>query len=360
MRKDNGDHLRKKDFIKERLKAELDFHKEHPDILTLTPPFPKTLMIDLTNGCNHKCIFCTNRHMTRRLTRIEPVLFTKLVDEARTLGVEELGLYTTGEPFMHKNLASFVKESKTKGFRYVYLSTNGALAIPERIRPVLEAGLDSIKFSVNAGSAKTYRLIHGADDWERVLTHAAFVSRYREEKNLKLSVYVSSVLTKMTLHERGSIEEAFSGLADEIFFVDCDAQQGQMPGNEGVLYDKTPVIPFCSLPFNRLHVSCEGYLTLCCVDYQNYLAVADLKQEGLAEAWKNPFFVEMRRRHLEKDLRGTLCGNCLENRRDDIQPVRADLASVMDFPEFYRKCKAEIKRRMEEESEPQGETHPSD
>ena len=350
MSKNIEDQLKKKDFIKERLRAELEFHKQHPDLLTLIPPFPKTLMIDLTNGCNHKCIFCTNRHMTRRVGRIEPALFTKLIDEARSLGVEELALYTTGEPFMHKNLASFVKEAKAKGFRYVYLSSNGALATPERVQAVLEAGLDSIKFSVNAGSAKTYRLIHGSDDWERVVSHVAFVSRYREEKKLKMSVYVSSVLTRVTSHERGFIEKTFAPLVDEVFFVDCDAQQGQMLGNEGVLYDQTPVIPFCSLPFNRLHVTSEGCLTLCCVDYQNYLAVADLNKESLAEAWKSPLFVEMRKRHLEKDLRGTLCGNCLENRGDDIQPVRADLATAMDFPDLYRKSKIEIQHRIGEVS----------
>jgi len=350
MRKSTEDPLKRKDFIRERLRAELDFHNQHPDLLTEIPPFPKTLMIDLTNGCNHRCIFCTNRHMTRRVGRIDPALFRKVIDEARGLGVEELGLYTTGEPFLHKHLASFVQEAKTKGFRYVYLSTNGALATPERVKAVLEAGLDSIKFSVNAGSAKTYRLIHGLDDWGRVVSHVAFVSRYREEKKLKLSIYVSSVLTKLTVHERESIEKTFSHLADEVFFVDCDAQQGQMPGNEGVLYDRTPVIPFCSLPFNRLHVTCEGYLTLCCVDYQNYLAVADLNKESLEAAWKNRFFVEMRRRHLEKELRGTLCGNCLENRGDDIQPVRPDLATAMDFPHLYERSKAEIKHRIGDES----------
>lgn len=350
MKRERKDRSKKKNFIKNRLKAELVYHKEHPEILTLTPPFPKTLMIDLTNGCNHRCIFCTNRYMTRRLRRIEPALFEKVIVEARSLGVEELGLYTTGEPFMHKNLASFVRDAKARGFRYVYLSTNGALATPKRAKDVLEAGLDSIKFSINAGSAETYRLVHGSDDWKKVVNHVAFVSRYREEKKLNLSIYVSSVLTKRTTHERESIEKTFSNLVAEIFFVDCDAQQGQMLANEGMLCDTVNVIPFCSLPFNRLHVTCEGYLTLCCVDYQNYLAVADLHKESLEEAWKNRFFVDMRSRHLEKNLRGTLCGNCLENRGDDIRPIRAELASAMDFAELYRRSKAEIRERFGEKN----------
>lgn len=43
--------------------------------------------------------------------------------------------------------------------------------------------------------------------------------------------------------------------------------------------------------------TCEGYLTLCCVDYQNYLAVADLNTESLNEAWNNAYARELRRKN---------------------------------------------------------------
>ena len=71
-------------------------------------------MIDLCNGCNHECVFCMNRFMTRKVTRMKPSLYTKIIDQAQNLGVEELGLYATGEPFMHTRLEDFVKEAKDK------------------------------------------------------------------------------------------------------------------------------------------------------------------------------------------------------------------------------------------------------
>ena len=39
------------------------------------------------------------------------------------------------------------------------------------------------------------------------------------------------------------------------------------------------------MPFNRIHVTWEGYLTLCCVDYQNYLIVEDLNKISLWDAY---------------------------------------------------------------------------
>mgnify|MGYP005838086685 CR=1 FL=1 len=32
---------------------------------TTPPPFPKNMLAELTNTCNHRCIFCANRKMTR-------------------------------------------------------------------------------------------------------------------------------------------------------------------------------------------------------------------------------------------------------------------------------------------------------
>lgn len=38
---------------------------------------------------------------------------------------------------------------------------------------------------------------------------------------------------------------------------------------------------YCPLTFNKLHITCEGYITACCADFQNYLAVADLNNTKL-------------------------------------------------------------------------------
>ena len=56
------------------------------------------------------------------------------------------------------------KSQKTR----IYITTNGALAQPDRIRYLAELGLNSIKYSVNASTRETYKKIHGKDDFETV------------------------------------------------------------------------------------------------------------------------------------------------------------------------------------------------
>jgi molybdenum cofactor biosynthesis enzyme MoaA len=320
------------------------------EILKVSPPFPRNIMIELTNACNHACVFCTSPHMTRKIARMNSGLLDRILREARELGVEDIGFYTTGEPFVHKDLARFVGIAKGLGYRYVYISTNGAMASPQRAKAAIDAGLDSIKFSINAGSRETYKEIHGSDDWDGVLNNLRFISEYRKTLDRPLKLFVTYVVTKPTAHETEGFRALVGGLVDEILFHPVHNQSGQM-NEANKLLAASPGVGFkadniCVMPFNRLHVSCEGYLTICCVDYQNYLALADLSKMSLAEAWDSPKFREIRQRHLDQRLRGTLCGNCWQGHQDQVEPLSPEFATRVDFARFYNKGSEAVAQRL--------------
>jgi pyruvate-formate lyase-activating enzyme len=305
------------------------------------PAMPRNMMVELSNACNHACIFCTNPHMQRKIDRINTDLLSKVLVDAYNLGVREVGFYTTGDPFIHKDLEKFTHEAKSIGFEYAYISTNGALATPERAKAVIDAGMDSIKFSINAGTRETYKLIHGRDDWDKVLSHIRYIADYRKTLDRPLKLFATCVVTRQNAHETELLSAELKDVVDDIVFIDCGNQAGQMTAAETLLkpiegLNNNPTGKgICPLPFNRLHLTCEGYLTMCCVDYQNYLAVADLNVSSLQEAWHSPDFMEMRNRHLRQELDGTLCGNCWNNCCDPIAPVKPELASELDFSKLY-------------------------
>ena len=302
--------------------------------LQLRPPFPQNIMVELSNGCNHKCVFCSNPKMTRSVRKIDRKLLCRIMKDAYTLGAREIGFYTTGDPFVHRNLPLFVQFAKDSGFAYTYISTNGALANRDRIDAVIAAGIDSIKFSINASDRSTYKKIHGYDDWDTVMSNLKYCSNLRAALPRELKLAISYVVTNQN---RSGIRDFYRTMipyVDEICFSDCSIQGGNMLENEGLLTSR--VVPNryrspCHMLFNRAHITCEGYLTLCCVDYQNYLAICDLRETTLAEAWKDPLFQTMRRRHLQHDLKGTLCYNCINSIESEVSPLRKDLATSVDF-----------------------------
>ena len=108
-------------------------------------------------------------------------LFKRLVKEAYDCGAREIGLFTGAEPLTCKWLDEYIEYSVSLGYEYTYISTNGALGNPEKYKRLLDAGLNSIKFSVNAGNRSSYKRVHGRDDFEKIIENIRFVANYRSE-----------------------------------------------------------------------------------------------------------------------------------------------------------------------------------
>lgn len=75
----------------------------------------------------------------------------------------------------------------------VYITSNGALATPEKIRAVVDAGVDSVKFSINAPERKMYEFIHGRDDFDTVMEHLKYLNEYRRESGRSFKIYVTGI-----------------------------------------------------------------------------------------------------------------------------------------------------------------------
>ena len=118
-----------------------------------------------------------------------------------------------------------------------------------------------------------------------------------------------------------ALQKAVLHLVDEIFHVSANNQSGQMLN----LQVSTHLPDTCQIPFNQINITREGYLRGCCNDYQNVLAMVDLNEISLKEAWAGGHFRSFRRRHLAGDLVGTLCHNCIHGVNEPAAPLRPEL-----------------------------------
>lgn len=315
------------DNLLDKIKMDMDC------VPALRPPFPDNMLIELTNACNNKCVFCAHRLMSRKIGEIKSELLERILKEACDLGVRRVGFYATGEPFLSEKLSEYVRMAKELGFEYVYITTNGILATPSRVVPVVESGLDSIKFSINAGTPHTYRKLHGSDGFKKIYQNVRFISEYRKKNKKAFRIFASYVVTKDNEAERGLFSDLFKPFTDDILFLGVGNQGGVMAElNRASVSKNFPdefrAKPPCDVIFNRLNVTCEGYLTICCVDFDNYLAVADLNEVSLREAWHCDAFVEIRDRHIKNELRGTQCYSCINDEAAKFKPLSPQFASI--------------------------------
>ena len=312
------------------MKSKLNYIEKRNLLLSTTnkkkvvDKIPKNAMVELTNACNHACVFCYNPMMKRKISSLDIHSYEIFIKKTVAEGLEEVGLYSTGEPFMTKNLDEFILIAKKNGIKRVYITSNGALASLDRVVKCVKAGLDSIKFSVNAGSRSSYKITHGYDDFKNVISNIKEIYEFKNKNKINLQLLCSFVLTDLTYNEKNSFKKKFSYLFDEdIVFVHAKNQGGRTGETSNTLKkntinkkikNKSFTYKPCEMLWNRLHLNNKGYLTACCVDYEDDLVYTKFESnKKVLDQFNSDKIKELREKHLLNKLDGTICKNCIYN-----------------------------------------------
>jgi len=330
-------------YLGEQVRRRLD----NSSTKSITPTLPTKMSIEINNSCNHECYFCQNPTMTRKRRVMDDDMVLRLIREGAEEGISEVSFYSGGEPFLNKRLAAYVAEASACGYDYIYLSSNGGKAVTPRLMPVLEAGLNSMKFSINAGNRETYKLVHGLDEFDDVIANVERVAAYRKNHNPDLKLFVTFVETALNQSTFEELKDRVGGLVDEVvaypFVVigtplvrRTDEKSGDRPF---ISYDSTNRkedwnvqrlrLP-CYQLWNYLNVTVEGYLSACCSDYNNDLLVANLNETTLMGAWHSPEFQGFRQRHIDRKVQGTLCEGCIMQKERPYTPLTLQVDNVAE------------------------------
>lgn len=292
-----------------------------------TPPVPRSVKIELTARCDFQCFFCASHMRLRAKDEIDPDFFRRIVREMRELGVEELGLFYLGESFTCRWLPEAVRFAKREcGYPYVFLTTNGRMASPERVRACIEAGLDSLKFSFNFSDPEQFHevtRVRAADFWT-VEENLREARRVRDEVEARTGhrcgLYASSIRYDDAQHDRMAAAVArIAPYVDEHYWLPLYGQagltsgaHGTVPtaGNQGRIGALRKPLPCWSL-FTEGHITYDGRLSACCFDHDGRFSMGDLERESFMQAWHSRPFQQLRRANLAEDVCGTVCEKCI-------------------------------------------------
>jgi hypothetical protein len=297
------------------------------DHRTTRPPVPRSVKIELTARCDFQCFFCASHMRLRDKGEIDPEFFRRILREMRALGVEEIGLFYLGESFTCRWLPEAVRFAKREcGYPYVFLTTNGRLATPERVRECMEAGLDSLKFSFNFSDARQFHEVTGvkARDFQVVEDNLKAARAVRDEVERatghRCGLYASSI--RYDDEQLARMEAAVARIApyvDEHYWLPLYGQagltagaRGTLPsaGNQGRIGALRKPLPCWSL-FTEGHITYDGRLSACCFDHDGRFDMGDLTRECFMDAWHSANFQNLRRANLAEDVRGTACEKCI-------------------------------------------------
>lgn len=299
-----------------------------PNRLTAAPPAPRSVKIELTGRCNYRCGFCALRTRKEQPKGdMDWALFKRITREMRDAGVEEIGVFYLGESFMAPALlADAIGWCKALGFPYVFLTTNGSLCTTANLQAVFQAGLDSLKFSVNAADDEQFGEVMGVKPllYKRALGAIRTARELRDAGDYRCRIYASSIKYDGAQQERMErlLDEHVRPYVDEHYWLPLysmgslatqrEAELGYRPtaGNQGRLDAMREPLP-CWSAFTEGHVTADGALSACCFDADARWKMGDLTQQSFMSAWNSPEFQALRRAHLRKDVSGTPCEECV-------------------------------------------------
>lgn len=295
-------------------------HEKHE---VLQPGYDGILLqLEVTNACNHRCCFCPNAASHRKKMMMDYDFAVRIITECASFLRKDkrICFHMNGEPLLYSRLPELVQQAKRLDYDYVFLTTNGALATEGMLKQLLDAGLDSIKFSINAGTRETYQKIHGHDDFDRVIHALSYVYNYRKETGRPIKIFVSCVGIRDNYHELMVLQELVQAYCDEVvFYYPCN-YAGQVTDTQAMRCDlsKVPVKSFeiiheipCAVLWNSINVTCEGYLALCCSEANNRLIIEDLNEMPVQKAWLGEKMTKIRQKHLNRDVLDTPCYACV-------------------------------------------------
>lgn len=252
--------------------------------------------------------------------------FRRIAIDMRESGVEELGLFFLGESFILRDLAEYVRIAKHEaGFPYVFLTTNGLDSTPRKVQEVMEAGLDSLKFSMNWADAKQFEEVTGlpARLFAKVVSNIKGAEQARNAAQSNCGLYASYIEFDGDQKEKmQKLVDEVSPFLDEVYqlplynqggFTTEDVENRNLKptagnmGRVGALRDPLP----CWAVMTEGHVSWDGDLSACCFSHDHRFTMGSLKEQSFMEAWNSEKFQELRKAHLAKDVTGTVCEKCV-------------------------------------------------
>ena len=292
---------------------------------------PKSVKIELSGRCNYRCGFCALRMRDSQPKASEDMdinLFKQITRQMSDAGVEEIGVFFLGESFMNPDLLiEAIDWCKRKlAFPYVFCTSNGSLATLPRLVGVMQAGLDSLKWSVNAATAEQFEQIMGvkAHLFEASLGNIEVAWRLREARKFKTRLYASSIRFDGEQQKKmeALLAERVIPHVDQHYWLPLysmgsfatqrEAELGYRPtaGNQGRIGALRAPLP-CWSAFTEGHVRADGGLSACCFDAGGQWLMGDLTTESFMDSWNSDKFQALRLAHLKKDVSGTICEDCV-------------------------------------------------
>jgi len=273
---------------------------------------------EVSTMCNLSCKMCYRRSLEIEPKLADLELYEKTMKELKQLNALPLSMKFNyrGEPLANPDLPEFIRIAKDCGVVDVRINTNGLLLTPDYIDDLRDVGLDYIIVSVDADTPETYvKVRSNEEDFDHLINNIhRMISVYDDEPPW---IHLNYVIQDANKHEVNDFVEYWRDKVHGIRLIK-------------VRDNKTKGTPhFCRQPFQRLVVTLDGDIRMCCGDWAGDYIIGHLDKDhpglSIIEAWNSKKLADVRREmynmassvsHGNWDKLPEVCQKCEVNKWD--------------------------------------------
>jgi len=273
-----------------------------------TDAFPRMVILEYSYVCNALCPACPYNYSGIRSAFsdtpfMRPDVFMRIVNECKKKDTL-IRITGCGEPSLHPRLVADVAYAKQQGCK-VALITNGTIK-RKTLRAILEARIDAVEFSVDAGTREDYARVRPGLDWFALV---AKVTATVHDKGTGTRVIVSAV------EQQGINIDAVKRFwvdrkVDHVQirrYLRWDAGPDKSANKKPLLEKDAP----CPSVFQRTSISPRGDVSYCNEDSWFKHTVGNVLTSSISAIWKSPQMKNIRNAIRHKDYAKTpMCMEC--------------------------------------------------
>lgn len=292
---------------------------------------PTVFEIETTNVCNMRCVMCPRTTLMKRsIGYMKPELYADIIKQIKPLttiqklkwrrflalklaksgimrenedffhfviSADALTLHGFGEPLLDPHLIDRIKTAHEKGIK-VYFSCNVINMTDRKLKELLEAGVDYIKYSVDGLDNKTLEKYRGVKTdiggiYGRINKTIAMI---------KKGVYPTTLV--LTMLEFGdNLEQTKKFIEDwkdkDVFVYVKNSHNRWLYNEKNTPENKSHhTRTYCEYPFMSMSIWQDGTVVPCALDYDGKLAMGNANKKSLKDIWNSEKYKKFRRMHI--------------------------------------------------------------
>ena len=239
-------------------------------------------------------------------------LFRKIIDDASAMGVRLVFLYLHGEPTLHAQIVEMIRYMKSKKVA-VHLTTNGILLNKEKIKRILESGVNSadyITFSIMGSSKEVHEGIVKRGKYDKTVENIHIFLNLRRKLRMNGPIIETIFYTMPeNKHEEEEYVKTWKGVVDHVRQGgDISESFAEYKRDERTLPLRTRT---CRNLWQKMTIFWNGDVTMCCEDVDGDWILGNLNEQSISEIWNRGRMLTIKRVHKHKRFEKIpLCSIC--------------------------------------------------